>query len=72
DDARAKLTEAAKTAKDKLEASIGQDDATKAGPAYNNASGDNASDEAKEAKKNYDEALEAARKVLEDPNATQA
>ncbi|MDY5135609.1 hypothetical protein SC660_08855 [Actinotignum timonense] len=72
DDARAKLTETAKTDKDKLEASIGQDDATKAGPAYNNASGDNASDEAKEAKKNYDEALEAARKVLEDPNATQA
>ncbi|RTE47619.1 hypothetical protein DDD64_08585 [Actinotignum sanguinis] len=70
-DARTEVEKYA-TDKAKLEASINQDEATKASPAYTNASADNASEAAKEAKKNYDAALEAARKVFEDPAATQA
>ena len=48
----------------KLKASVDDDKATKDDPAYSNVSDENASDEAKQAKKAYDDALDHAKKVL--------
>ena len=48
----------------KLKASVDDDKATKDDPAYSNVSDENASDDAKKAKKAYDDALEEAKKVL--------
>lgn len=48
----------------KLKASVDDDKATQDDPAYANVSDENASDEAKQAKKAYDDALEEAKKVL--------
>ena len=59
-----KVIEKYNTDATKLKASVDDDKATKDDPAYSNVSDENASDEAKKAKKAYDDALEEAKKVL--------